>query len=345
MDKLRKRRGKYRSKTALCVIFVIALTIVACTGNTPTSTEANKTAAKDTVGVFVPPDTSTIPHDPFGDMVRYGRELVVNTAYYIGPEGTVGKYLGNKMNCAHCHVDAGTRPFAFNYFSAHARYPQYRGRENKILTLSERVNNCIERPHSGTPMPLDCKEMVAIVSYIKWLGANVPVNQHVKGDESLEIEYPNRAADPEKGALVYAENCVSCHGKDGEGQWTPDSATYIYPPLWGKWAYQHGSSPSRVVKLARFIKANMPDKKATWHKPFLTDEQALDVAAYINDDRIHPRPEKKNRKIPDYPNVATKAIDYDRGPYSDTFSELQHKFGPYKPIVDYHKEHKLPIIW
>ncbi len=321
----------------------ITIGILACNNNN--NSKEIKSPATDTTAVFTPPDTSTIPHDQFGDMVRYGRELIVNTAHYIGPDGTVGKYLGNKMNCGNCHLDGGTRPFGFNFFSSHARYPQYRGRENKILTLPERVNNCIERPHSGTPMPLDSKEMVAIVSYIKWLGSNVPVGQRVKGDESLEIDYPNRAADPQKGAAIYAAQCTACHGPNGQGVWKADSTTYIYPPLWGQYAFQKGSSPSRVIKLARFIKANMPDKKTSWQKPLLTDEEAIDVAAFINDDTIHPRPQKKDKSTPDYPNIATKAIDYDKGPYVDTFSEVQHKYGPYKPIINYHKEHKLPVIF
>ena len=334
---------KYKLKTLS--VLVITLTL-ACNNNSNINTKAVTASTNDSTGIFVPPDTSTIPHDQFGDMVRYGRELIVNTAQYIGPNGTKGKYLGNKMNCGNCHLDGGARPFGYNYFSTHARYPQYRGREDKIITIEGRVNNCIERPHNGTPMPLDSKEMVAIVSYIKWLGANVPVGQHVKGDESLEITpFPTRAADPDKGAAIYAENCASCHGKNGEGVMKPDSSTYVYPPLWGSYAFQKGSSPSRVIKLARFIKGNMPDKKATWKKPFLTDEQAIDVAAFINDDRIHPRPQKKDKSIPDYPNPATKAIDYDMGPYVDTFSEMQHKFGPYQPIIDYRKAHNMPIIF
>lgn len=73
--------------------------------------------------IFTPPDTSTIPNDIFGEAVRYGRKLILSTAYYIGPEGINGKYLGNKMNCTNCHLEAGTRPFGFNYFSTHARYP------------------------------------------------------------------------------------------------------------------------------------------------------------------------------------------------------------------------------
>ncbi len=336
--------GKHKTKVALLFVFSAVLTIAACTGSN--TAPAEKTApAKDSAVLFVPPDTSTIPHDMFGDMVRYGRDLVVNTAYYIGPNGTVGKYLGNKMNCTNCHLDAGTRPFGWNYFSAHARYPQYRGRENKILTLGQRINNCIERPHSGIPMPLDSKEIVAISCYIMWLGKNVPVGHHVKGDENLEVELPNRAADPDKGAVIFAENCASCHGADGQGQWKGDSSTYIYPPLWGPKAYQAGSSPYRVVKMARFIKANMPDKKAFWSKPFLTDEQALDVAAFINDDRIHFRPQKKDKSVVDYPNIKSKAIDYGIGPFIDTFSEMQHKFGPFKPIEEYRKSHGLPVLY
>ncbi len=337
--------GKYNSKTLAGLIIATSIIIgMACNNATNNTKEANTSSHENSV-VFTPPDTATIPHDAFGDMVRYGRALIVNTAYYIGPNGIAGHYLGNKMNCGNCHLDAGTRPFGFNFFSSHARYPQYRGRENQILTLPQRVNNCIERPHSGTPMPLDSKEMVAIVSYIKWLGANVPVGQHVKGDESLEIEYPDRAADPQKGAAIYATECASCHGPVGQGLWKPDSSTYVYPPLWGKYAYQKGSSPSRVIKLARFIKGNMPDKKATWQKPYLTDEQALDVAAFINDDEVHDRPDKKDKSIPDYPNISTKAIDYFQGPYTDTFSVKQHKYGPYKPIIEYHKSHNLPVIF
>jgi thiosulfate dehydrogenase len=97
--------------------------------------------------------------------------------------------------------------------------------------------------------------------------------------------------------------------------------------------------------MAAFIKANMPDKKASWRKPFLTDEQAIDVAAFINDERIHPRPAKKNPNEPDYPELSSKPIDYGKGPYRDSFSEMQHKYGPFKPMVQYYKEHKYSITY
>ncbi len=293
--------------------------------------------------IFTAPDTALIPHDQFGDLIRYGRELIVNTAYYLGPEGIKGHYLGNKMNCNNCHLDAGTRPYGLNYFSSHARYPQYRGREDKILTLAERVNNCIERPHNGVPMPLDSKEMVAIVSYMKWLAQNVPVGHRVKGDDGVELQYPNRPADINNGKLVFQTRCASCHGYNGEGVLKQDSSTYVYPPLWGSHSYERGSSMHRVLKMARFVKANMPFNQALWNKPVLTDEEAIDVAAFVNCDTLHMRPIKSG--VVSYPDMKVKPIDYDEGPYADTFSTHQHKYGPYQPIIDYHKSKGLPVIF
>jgi thiosulfate dehydrogenase len=325
------------------LFFLVAAMLIfqSCTNSTPRQVGTADTVKEE--ALFVPPDTSEIPEGKFGDMIRYGRELIVNTAYYLGPDGTVGYHLNNKMNCGNCHLDAGTRPYALNYFSSHARYPQYRGRENEILSLADRVNNCIERPHHGRPIPLDSKEMVAIISYIKWLGQDVPVGKRVKGDNGIDIKFPDRPADPERGAVVYATHCASCHGANGQGQWRYDSVTYAYPPLWGMQSYEEGSSMHRVLKAARFIKANMPDKKAFWYKPVLTDEEAIDVAAFINDDRIHPRPVPAISR--GYDSVQVKPIDYGVGPFADTFSEMQHKFGPHQPIIDYHKAKNLPIVF
>jgi thiosulfate dehydrogenase len=332
-----KNKWGHLGLIALLMIFV---TVLSCSED---SVKPEVAALPEEEPVYRGPDTSTIPNDEYGDMVRYGRELIVNTAYYIGPEGIKGHYLNNKMNCGSCHLDAGTRPYGLNYFSSHARYPQYRSRENRILTLAERVNNCIERPHHGRPMPLDSKEMTAIVTYMRWLSQGVPTGKRVKGDDGIELDYPDKPADPEKGRLVYEQHCKSCHGADGQGQFNHDSSTYTYPPLWGPYSYEDGSSMHRVLKAARFIKANMPHKLASWNKPVLTDEEAINVAAFINDDRLHRRPRMNNAR--GYENYKNKPIDYDSPPFADTFSSYQHKFGPYKPVIEYHKTHGLPIIY
>ncbi|MES2514508.1 MAG: c-type cytochrome [Bacteroidota bacterium] len=324
-------------------VFIFFITFQSCNNNDvadhkETTELANKQAKFDSIEneeIWTVPDTSTIPYDEFGQMVRYGRDLIVNTAYYIGPEGKVGKFLGNKMNCSNCHLEAGTKPYAFNYYSTHARYPQYRARENKILSLADRVNNCIERPHNGKHMPLNSKEMIAIISYMKWLGENVPVNAHVKGDGPVKIDFPKRAADPFKGEEVYKRECLSCHGANGQGKMRTDNICYEYPPLWGDKSYQSGSSVHRLIKMAPFVYANMPHKIASYDNPKLTIEEAFDVVAFINNDTIHKRPQPVSKG--DYASLPHKPIDYDKGPYLDQFSEAQHKYGPYQEIIDYYK--------
>ena len=291
---------------------------------------------------FIAIDTSKIPHDKFGEAVRYGKDLILNTAYYIGPNGINGNYLGNKMNCTNCHQDGGTKPFSFNLMSSHDNYPQYRSREGKILTLAERVNNCVMRPHNGKPLPLDSKEMVAILSYFKWINGFVPKGKAFKGAKNMEISFPATAASPERGKILFDQNCSRCHGNDGEGQWNADKTTYVYPPLWGKDAYQPGSSMHRIIKQAQWLKGNMPYDKVMVGKPFLTDEQALDIAAFVNNDEIHKRP---NPKTFDYPYAIEKAIDYDKAPFIDTFSIAQHKYGPYQPIIDFWKEKGMKPVY
>jgi thiosulfate dehydrogenase len=292
--------------------------------------------------VYNQPDTGRMPRDKYGELVRYGRQLMEHTAYYIGPEGINGHYLGNKMNCTNCHQDAGTKPFSFSLMLSHERYPQYRAREGKVLTLAERVNNCVMRPHSGKPLPLDSREMVAFLSYFRWINAQLtPEDRQKKGFENLAIELPATAGDPVNGEKLYNEKCLRCHGGNGEGLFKPGDKDYLYPPLWGAYGYQPGSSMHRVLKQARWLKANMPNDSARYYKPFLTDREAIDIACFVNDDRIHQRP---NPKSFDYPHPTEKHIDYGLGPFADSFPALQHKFGPWPPIMaDWEKRGLKPV--
>jgi thiosulfate dehydrogenase len=187
-------------------------------------------------------------------------------------------------------------------------------------------------PHLGRPLPLDSREMVGLMSYLKWLSDSSNVSRETRGIKNAEIDLPDTAASPATGAILYAANCARCHGDNGQGELRFDKVTYKYPPLWGPKSYQPGSSMHRVVKLAQWLVSNMPYDKATHDKPYLTSEQALDLAAFINDDKIHQRPVVKEYQ---YPHIEEKSIDYDRGPFADPFSEQQHKYGPYKPIIDY----------
>ena len=309
---------------AVLFIGILFFTVFySCGGHTQESTPV----AKDTLVEYQPQDTSSLKDDAYGALVKYGAKLMQNTAYYIGPKGTQGRYLGNEMTCTNCHLDRGAKTFGNSLYTTHKAYPQFRARENRVLTIADRVNNCIERPHSGIPLPLDSKEMLAFVTYIQWLGKDYDETMHY-GHGIKTIDYKGKRSNPEAGALVYEKHCKSCHMADGQGVFDSTRSAYVNPPLWGKYSYQEGSSMHRVIKSASFIYHNMP-RTVTWDKPVLTVQEALDVAGFVNSYLIHERPKGKD---PNYPDIRFKPIDYFRGPYNDTFSAYQHTFGPWEAI-------------
>jgi thiosulfate dehydrogenase len=257
-------------------------------------------------------------------LVMYGHELIANTSQYLGPRGNVNA-ISNGMNCQNCHLDAGTVPFGNNYSAVASTYPKFRPRSGKLETIPKRVNDCFERSLNGKALDTNSREMKAIIAYMHWLGDDIPKGISPKGSGIIDLEYMNRPADPEKGKIVYQQQCLICHGANGNGQPNIDSSGYIYPPLWGKNSYNSGAGLFRISRLAGYIKTNMPFAKATYKAPLLSDEQAWDVAAFINS---QPRPGMDISR--DWPDVSKKPVDHPFGPYSDTLSEQQHKYGPWK---------------
>lgn len=264
-----------------------------------------------------------LPVDAEDSLVRYGRELIVNTAQYLGPKGSVTQ-ISNGMNCQNCHLDAGTKPWGNNYGAVAANYPKYRDRSGQIESIEKRVNACIERSLNGRSLDSNSHEMRAFVAYLQWLGKDVPKGTSPKGSGIMQLPFLTRAADPAKGAVVYTNTCQRCHGSKGEGQWKKDDTGYEYPPLWGPHSYNTGAGLFRISRFAGFVKNNMPHP-CNYHQPQLTDEQAWDVAAFVNS---QPRPAKDTRN--DWPEIRTKPFDHPFGPYADSMSEQQHKFGPWK---------------
>ncbi|MFZ5508977.1 MAG: c-type cytochrome [Pseudomonadota bacterium] len=279
------------------------------------------------------PDVDRLPDDKYGRLVRAGKALVEKTHQYIGPEvaDPAKRYAGNNLSCSSCHVDGGTKKFGNPFVGTFADYPQYRPREDDIQTIEERINGCMERSMNGRPLPLDSREMKAMTAYMKFMSSGVPVGKEVAGRGMPKIDLIERAADPAKGREVYAQTCAACHGADGQGVRAGkpgDAAGYTFPPLWGADSYNNGAGMARVIMAARFIKYNMP-KGISHDAPVLSDQQAFDVAAYINS---QPRPEKANL-MADFPARKNKPADAPFPPYRPGFSAEQHKYGPFKPIV------------
>jgi thiosulfate dehydrogenase len=231
------------------------------------------------------------------------------------------------MNCQNCHIDAGSKPYA-NCFSAVASiYPVFRPRSGIVESIEFRINDCLRRSLNGQPIDSLSKEMRGIVSYLKWIGKDVRKGVKPKGAGTEDVPFLNRAADPGKGKLVYETRCMSCHGITGKGVLNADSTGFVYPPLWGPESYNTGAGLYRLSRFAGYVKSSMPFGTATHEKPQLSNEETWDVAAYVNS---QPRPVKLFRG--DWPDISKKAIDYPFGPYTDGFSEKQHKYGPFLPI-------------
>ncbi len=262
-----------------------------------------------------------------GNLAWYGYELIANTSFYLGPKGTAGQ-ISNAMNCQNCHLGAGTLPFANNFGKVYATYPQFRSRSNKVQSIYGRINDCLERSMNGKLLDTASLEIRAMYAYIQWLGQDVPKGNNPAGTGVPKLEYINRAASPDEGKKVYVATCQSCHGANGQGQPNVGGTGYIYPPLWGAGSYNDGAGLYRLSSFAGFVKYNMPFG-ADYNKPQLTTEEAWDVAAFVNS---QPRPHKDQSM--DWKNIRLKPADVPFGPYPDSFSTQQHKYGPYKPIIE-----------
>jgi thiosulfate dehydrogenase len=264
-------------------------------------------------------------------LVIYGEDLIANTSKYLGPNGSVA-HVTNGMNCQNCHLNAGRKTWGNNYGAVAANYPKFRDRSGSIETVYKRVSDCMERSLNGQALDSNSREMKAMIAYIKWVGYTVPKDSIPKGAGIKPPEYLDRAASPEKGQVVYTAKCQSCHGANGEGLMAADAKSYTYPPLWGEHSYNIGAGLFRLSRFAGYVRDNMPLNQATHKNPALTDEESWDVAAFVNS---RPRPSKDLSK--DWPNISKKPVDHPFGPYADGFTEEQHKFGPFKPIIEARK--------
>lgn len=286
--------------------------------------------AKGSSAAWVVPLMKDIPQGKQGDLIRYGALLLTDTYAQIGPGAKDMKmrFSGNGLNCTSCHLDNGTKQFGLPWMGVSQNYPQYRGREDQVQSLEQRINGCFERSLNGKAMAVDSREMKAMVAYVNWLSKDMP--KDVYGLVTPKYEGPNRKADMKKGEEMYNRFCMSCHGKDGDGYQSMSagsSGSHVAPALWGAKSYNNGAGMNRLLTTAAFIHSNMP-LGTVWNHPPITNEDTYDVAAYLSSKE---RP-KMSGLEKDYPKLEKKAVDCPYPPYADVFSQEQHQYGPFQPI-------------
>lgn len=273
------------------------------------------------------PDPSLLADGAHKREVLYGEALIRRTYALVGPNVAAPnmRYAGNNLACGSCHLDAGRRRYGLSFIGVADAYPRNMARENAVQTLAQRINGCFERSMNGRALPAESREMTAIIAYIRFLSDAAPADMEGRGAPAVALL--NRAADPERGADVYAAHCAVCHGTNGQGARNEGAEGYRYPPLWGPDSFNTGAGMHRIITAANFIRANMPFG-VTHESPLLTEAQAFDVAAYIN---VQQRPERSGLER-DYPDRRRKPVDAPFPPYADDFSQAQHTFGPWAPI-------------
>lgn len=278
------------------------------------------------------PDVDALPDDANGRLVRGGRDLVTATYAHVGPEvpDPAKRYAGNNLACTNCHLEAGTKMFAIPLFGLFGEFPQYSARSGGEITIEDRINACMTRSMNGRSLPTEGSEMQAFIAYIRFLSTGVAPGQRLPGMGVGRMPVLDRPADPVKGRDVYMKACVDCHNENGAGvrRGLPSmDFGYAMPPLWGPDSFNSGAGMARLIAIANFVHFNMPHG-ADYLNPQLTAEQAWDVAAYVVS---KPRPAKPGLDK-DFPDLLQKPVDAPYGPYADSFSELQHKYGPFGPI-------------
>lgn len=281
--------------------------------------------------------TSELPDDPAAPLVsaEYGERLIRHTARELGSgqADPAQRYSGNNLACASCHLDSGRQPGQLSLLQAAQKYPRFSGRDGGERDLTDRINGCMQRSMNGEPMPRDHVAMQSMVAYIEELGREYEAMGEASrtAQDPPVFREPERRADLARGEQVYRDRCQICHGSNGEGLKAGDDIAdgYLFPALWGPDSYNIGAGMARVLTAARFIKARMP-----LGNPHLSDDEAFDVAAYMNS---HPRPEKDNLEA-DYPDLRDKPVDSPYPPWADPFPAEQHRLGPFGPIRAWYAE-------
>jgi thiosulfate dehydrogenase len=150
--------------------------------------------------------------------------------------------------------------------------------------IEDRVNDCFERSMNGKALPVGGRDMHDIVAYLAFLSRGIPVGAEMDGQGLARLK--PLVADKSRGVSLFASTCARCHGANGQG-------SPLAPPLWGPHSYNEGAGMANVLIAASFIHAVMPIDRAQQ----LTEQQAFDIAAYINS---RPRPAFK-KKSQDFP--------------------------------------------
>lgn len=201
-------------------------------------------------------------------------------------------------SCSVCHGDDG-RGAVWGRQSFAVPPRNFRTNESRQELTRERMLASVAAGRPGTPMPgfatqLSNDEIAAVVDYIRDTFMRAGVDgfghgEHLPGNTAYgpigsavdAMHAPLSEAysgDPSRGALLYAENCVPCHGANGEGD--GPRAYFIFP----KPRNFHAAETRRYLSrrnLYNGIKFGVVGKEMPAWGKVLADDEIADVAEYV----------------------------------------------------------------
>ncbi|QTP60054.1 c-type cytochrome [Billgrantia antri] len=240
-----------------------------------TLVEMGYPAPKEGELVHVPPTMEDLEeadlHPELKQVIRRGYDLFTNTQQLRGVN------VFNDMNCSSCHLGEGRQPFSGPVWPAAVTLPDFRGKNQHVNNLEERIAGCFAYSMNGTPPIYGSDDMVALSAYHQWLATGVPMypGQPIYGRGFPRLDEPEQAPDYARGEQIYQEQCAVCHSEDGSGLY--QAGEYVFPAPWGDGSNNWGAGISRTFTMAGFVKHNMP----LGQPMSLSDQEAWDVALYI----------------------------------------------------------------
>jgi thiosulfate dehydrogenase len=214
-----------------------------------------------------------------GPLIAYGYELITRTFATIGPEvpDTAQRFAGNNLACQNCHLDAGTNRFGLPLVGVYRTFPKFSARDQRVISLVERIDECMTRSMNGRPLPDDSREMKSFLAFMRYIGDPPAAPTQPAAPAATQ------AADAGRGVEVYITVCAACHQPNGLGLRrgpVGDADGYAFPPLWGPDSFNDKAGMDRYDRIVGFVHRNMPRGVDPEH-PQLTLQQAWDVAAYV----------------------------------------------------------------
>lgn len=229
-----------------------------------------------------------------------------HTSETLGPDGntvyadTGEPYVTTVTACSSCHFTGGHVPFGSPVYQSPSKYqpdPEtglgpyfrplgyHRDLEDSVIDCFRNCMNAERAPEKDDPV------MVALVNYIHWVSDGI-LDPAMKDDWDLLppeagpklpviAGVSSMRADPVRGASLYANRCSDCHDEDapGAGEYKVGEERPRIPALWGiQDGYSEGAAFYRTPVLAAYMQKHMPFGEAET----LSDQDALDIAAYIN---------------------------------------------------------------